>query len=204
MKACLTRSSSSTHAHAYWRLETESQSALKPTATPNMSKHGDGKMIIYDLCWSNNEAKLLNPANHYFVPFFGRNLWIFVSKFTEFGARKLHKLYKMAQKKRSHEEEASCLSFIFNTLLIECNVSTNTEMDLRHFQKEQKKKEDPAGRGKPFRPEPSGSSRDSTGTQPSSKSGSHSTQSGPHGHHREPYNVANKRHFGNDGTYGNN
>ncbi len=40
--------------------------------------------------------------------FFGRNLWIFVSKFTEFGARKLHKLYKMAQKKRSHEEEASC------------------------------------------------------------------------------------------------
>ncbi|XP_042268294.1 chromodomain-helicase-DNA-binding protein 2 isoform X2 [Thunnus maccoyii] len=98
-----------------------------------------------------------------------RNLWIFVSKFTEFGARKLHKLYKMAQKKRSHEEE-----------------------------KEHKKKEDPAGRGKPFRPEPSGSSRDSTGTQPSSKSASHSTQSGPHGHHREPYNVANKRHFGND------
>lgn len=37
----------------------------------------------------------------------GRNLWIFVSKFTEFGAKKLHKLYKMAQKKRSHEEEAS-------------------------------------------------------------------------------------------------
>lgn len=35
----------------------------------------------------------------------GRNLWIFVSKFTEFGARKLHKLYKMAQKKRTHEEE---------------------------------------------------------------------------------------------------
>uniref|UniRef100_A0A674E4I9 Chromodomain helicase DNA binding protein 2 n=1 Tax=Salmo trutta TaxID=8032 RepID=A0A674E4I9_SALTR len=36
-----------------------------------------------------------------------RNLWIFVSKFTEFGARKLHKLYKMAQKKRSREEEVS-------------------------------------------------------------------------------------------------
>ncbi|XP_077119538.1 chromodomain-helicase-DNA-binding protein 2 isoform X2 [Ranitomeya variabilis] len=34
-----------------------------------------------------------------------RNLWIFVSKFTEFGARKLHKLYKMAHKKRSQEEE---------------------------------------------------------------------------------------------------
>uniref|UniRef100_A0A674E528 Chromodomain helicase DNA binding protein 2 n=1 Tax=Salmo trutta TaxID=8032 RepID=A0A674E528_SALTR len=36
-----------------------------------------------------------------------RNLWIFVSKFTEFGARKLHKLYKMAQKKRSREEEVN-------------------------------------------------------------------------------------------------
>lgn len=34
-----------------------------------------------------------------------------MSKFTEFGARKLHKLYKMAQKKRSHEEEASLESF---------------------------------------------------------------------------------------------
>ncbi|KAM6301549.1 chromodomain-helicase-DNA-binding protein 2-like [Podargus strigoides] len=34
-----------------------------------------------------------------------RNLWIFVSKFTEFDARKLHKLYKMARKKRSREEE---------------------------------------------------------------------------------------------------
>lgn len=41
------------------------------------------------------------------VSLFGRNLWIFVSKFTEFGARKLHKLYKMAQKKRSREEEVS-------------------------------------------------------------------------------------------------
>ncbi|XP_010732610.3 chromodomain-helicase-DNA-binding protein 2 isoform X2 [Larimichthys crocea] len=102
------------------------------------------------------------------VKIWRRNLWIFVSKFTEFGARKLHKLYKMAQKKRSHEEE-----------------------------KEQKKKEDPAGRVKTFRPEPSGSSRDSTGTQPTSKAGSHSAQPGSHGHHREPYN-ANKRHFGND------
>uniref|UniRef100_A0A671X663 Chromodomain helicase DNA binding protein 2 n=1 Tax=Sparus aurata TaxID=8175 RepID=A0A671X663_SPAAU len=81
------------------------------------------------------------------VKIWRRNLWIFVSKFTEFGARKLHKLYKMAQKKRSHEEEAN-----------------------------------------------------STGTQPSSKSGPHSNQPGSHGHHREQYNPANKRHFGNDGT----
>uniref|UniRef100_A0A8C1QAR7 Chromodomain helicase DNA binding protein 2 n=1 Tax=Cyprinus carpio TaxID=7962 RepID=A0A8C1QAR7_CYPCA len=41
------------------------------------------------------------------VKIWRRNLWIFVSKFTEFGARKLHKLYKMAQKKRSHEEEVN-------------------------------------------------------------------------------------------------
>ncbi|XP_054864944.1 chromodomain-helicase-DNA-binding protein 2 isoform X3 [Amphiprion ocellaris] len=103
------------------------------------------------------------------VKIWRRNLWIFVSKFTEFGARKLHKLYKMAQKKRSHEEE-----------------------------KEQKKKEDATGRVKSFRPEPSGSSRDSLGTQPSSKPGSHPNQPGLHGHHREPYNAASKRHFGND------
>uniref|UniRef100_A0AAQ4PUS1 Chromodomain helicase DNA binding protein 2 n=1 Tax=Gasterosteus aculeatus aculeatus TaxID=481459 RepID=A0AAQ4PUS1_GASAC len=47
------------------------------------------------------------------VKIWRRNLWIFVSKFTEFGARKLHKLYKMAQKKRSHEEEASGSLFFF-------------------------------------------------------------------------------------------
>ncbi|XP_024137600.1 chromodomain-helicase-DNA-binding protein 2 isoform X1 [Oryzias melastigma] len=111
--------------------------------------------------------KSYNDPEH--VKLWRRNLWIFVSKFTEFGARKLHKLYKMAQKKRSHEEE-----------------------------KEHKKKEDLPGRMKSFRPEASGSSRDSTGTQPSSKSGSHPGQSGPHGHHREPYNSANKRHFGGD------
>uniref|UniRef100_A0A3Q3WNJ6 Uncharacterized protein n=1 Tax=Mola mola TaxID=94237 RepID=A0A3Q3WNJ6_MOLML len=63
--------------------------------------------------------------------------------------------------------------------------------------KEQRKKEDGSGRSKPFRPEPSGSSRDSMAAQ-LSKSGSHSSQPGSHGHHREPYNAANKRHFGND------
>ncbi|KAF7699143.1 chromodomain-helicase-DNA-binding protein 2 isoform X1 [Silurus meridionalis] len=85
-----------------------------------------------------------------------RNLWIFVSKFTEFGAKKLHRLYKMAQKKRSQEEE-----------------------------KEHKKKDDP-GKKKPFRPEPSGLSRDSTGTQPSSKTHpplNHPTGLGSHLHH---------------------
>ncbi|KAJ3596439.1 hypothetical protein NHX12_002846 [Muraenolepis orangiensis] len=95
-----------------------------------------------------------------------RNLWIFVSKFTEFGARKLHKLYKMALKKRLHEEE-----------------------------KDHKKREE-SGRGKPFRPETSAAGRDSAGTQQSSKT--HPSQSGPHSHHRDPYNAAAKRHFGND------
>uniref|UniRef100_A0A8C5FQL7 Chromodomain helicase DNA binding protein 2 n=1 Tax=Gadus morhua TaxID=8049 RepID=A0A8C5FQL7_GADMO len=94
-----------------------------------------------------------------------RNLWIFVSKFTEFGARKLHKLYKMALKKRSHEEE------------------------------DHKKRED-SGRSKPLRAETSSASRDSAGMQQSSKN--HPAQSGPHAHHREPYNSAPKRHFGND------
>lgn len=34
-----------------------------------------------------------------------RNLWIFVSKFTEFDARKLHKLYKHAIKKRQENAQ---------------------------------------------------------------------------------------------------
>lgn len=36
---------------------------------------------------------------------FHRNLWIFVSKFTEFDARKLHKLYKHAIKKRQENAQ---------------------------------------------------------------------------------------------------
>uniref|UniRef100_A0A7N6BLT4 DNA helicase n=1 Tax=Anabas testudineus TaxID=64144 RepID=A0A7N6BLT4_ANATE len=49
--------------------------------------------------------KSYNDPEHFKI--WRRNLWIFVSKFTEFDASKLHKLYKMAQKKRSHEEEAN-------------------------------------------------------------------------------------------------
>uniref|UniRef100_A0A673G8K7 Chromodomain-helicase-DNA-binding protein 2-like n=1 Tax=Sinocyclocheilus rhinocerous TaxID=307959 RepID=A0A673G8K7_9TELE len=52
--------------------------------------------------------KLYSDPEH--VKTWRRNLWIFVSKFTEFGARKLHKLYKMAQKKRSQEEEVSSIN----------------------------------------------------------------------------------------------
>ncbi|EPQ10012.1 Chromodomain-helicase-DNA-binding protein 2 [Myotis brandtii] len=103
-----------------------------------------------------------------------RNLWIFVSKFTEFDARKLHKLYKMAHKKRSQEEE------------------------------EQKKKDDVMGGKKPFRPEASGSSRDSLLSQPHTPHSLHPQKShlpshGPqtHGHPRDSYNHPNKRHFSN-------
>ncbi|KAG9489113.1 hypothetical protein GDO78_005222 [Eleutherodactylus coqui] len=101
-----------------------------------------------------------------------RNLWIFVSKFTEFGARKLHKLYKMAHKKRSQEEE------------------------------EQKKK-DALPSKKLFRPEPSGSSRDSVTSQ---QHGFHMQQKPHailpppqqmHGHQRENYISPNKRPFNN-------
>ncbi|XP_058855130.1 chromodomain-helicase-DNA-binding protein 2-like isoform X1 [Acipenser ruthenus] len=95
-----------------------------------------------------------------------RNLWIFVSKFTEFDARKLHKLYKMAQKKRSQEEE-----------------------------KGHKKKEDPSGSKKPFLTEPSGSSRESMGSQTPQKP--HLPLSHPAQHHRDNYSQPNKRHFSN-------
>uniref|UniRef100_A0A7M4FHU1 Chromodomain helicase DNA binding protein 2 n=1 Tax=Crocodylus porosus TaxID=8502 RepID=A0A7M4FHU1_CROPO len=47
--------------------------------------------------------KAYNDQDH--IKLWRRNLWIFVSKFTEFDARKLHRLYKMAHKKRSQEEE---------------------------------------------------------------------------------------------------
>ncbi|KAJ0069416.1 hypothetical protein NL108_006011, partial [Boleophthalmus pectinirostris] len=77
------------------------------------------------------------------VKLWRRNLWIFVSKFTEFGARKLHKLYKMAQKKRSHEEE-----------------------------KEHKKKDD-GGKAKPLRSEAAGSSREGGASSKSGAQGHH-------------------------------
>ncbi|XP_059952867.1 chromodomain-helicase-DNA-binding protein 2 isoform X5 [Mesoplodon densirostris] len=104
-----------------------------------------------------------------------RNLWIFVSKFTEFDARKLHKLYKMAHKKRSQEEE------------------------------EQKKKDDVIGGKKPFRPEASGSSRDSLMSQSHTPHNPHPQKPhlpashGPqmHGHPRDNYSHPNKRHFSN-------
>uniref|UniRef100_A0A7N5JKN1 Chromodomain helicase DNA binding protein 2 n=1 Tax=Ailuropoda melanoleuca TaxID=9646 RepID=A0A7N5JKN1_AILME len=104
-----------------------------------------------------------------------RNLWIFVSKFTEFDARKLHKLYKMAHKKRSQEEE------------------------------EQKKKDDVISGKKPFRAEASGSSRDSLISQSHTPHNLHPQKPhlpashGPqmHGHPRDNYNHPNKRHFSN-------
>ncbi|CAH2274323.1 chromodomain-helicase-DNA-binding 2 isoform X1 [Pelobates cultripes] len=103
------------------------------------------------------------------VKIWRRNLWIFVSKFTEFDARKLHKLYKMAHKKRSQEEE------------------------------EQKKKNVPIK--KPFRPEPSGSSRDSVASQSHGPHGQQKPHPIPphaqqmHGHPRENYGSPNKRPF---------
>ncbi|XP_033023929.1 chromodomain-helicase-DNA-binding protein 2-like isoform X2 [Lacerta agilis] len=102
-----------------------------------------------------------------------RNLWIFVSKFTEFDARKLHRLYKMAHKKRSQDEE-----------------------------QEQRKREEALGGKKPFRSEASGSGRDSVMSQiphgPHAQKlhqppSSHPSQM--HGHQRENYNHPNKRHF---------
>ncbi|KAL8197542.1 UNVERIFIED_CONTAM: choline dehydrogenase 2, partial [Gekko kuhli] len=103
-----------------------------------------------------------------------RNLWIFVSKFTEFDARKLHKLYKMAHKKRSQEEE-----------------------------QEQRKKEEAAGGKKLFRQEPSGSGRDAVFPQIPHGPHSQKLHPPPihhaqmHGHQRDNYSHPNKRHFSN-------
>lgn len=50
-----------------------------------------------------------------------KNLWIFVSKFTEFDARKLHKLYKHAIKKRQENAQA-----------VEQNTSTVNTQSFKH------------------------------------------------------------------------
>lgn len=76
--------------------------------TPKRSSCGEGRCKFDEVCV--NSGRILTrcaPLMALLTFLSGRNLWIFVSKFTEFGAKKLHKLYKMAQKKRSHEEEAS-------------------------------------------------------------------------------------------------
>lgn len=72
---------------------------------------------------------------------------------------------------------------------------------------EQKKKDDVIGGKKPFRPEASGSSRDSLMSQPHTPHSLHPQKShlpashGPqmHGHPRDNYNHPNKRHFSNAG-----
>ncbi|XP_062994217.1 chromodomain-helicase-DNA-binding protein 2-like [Elgaria multicarinata webbii] len=102
------------------------------------------------------------------------NLWIFVSKFTEFGARKLHELYKMAQKKRALDEE-----------------------------QELPKKEAAAAANELFYPDPPGPSRDSIMPQlPHGPCSQKQPQPPPHpsqmhGQQRDNYNHPNKRHFSN-------
>ncbi|XP_072134198.1 chromodomain-helicase-DNA-binding protein 2 isoform X1 [Mobula birostris] len=110
------------------------------------------------------------------VKIWRRNLWIFVSKFTEFDARKLHKLYKLAQKRRSQEE----------------------------VKEEQKKKENNSENRRQFKPEPSGSSRDSMSSQSHMQHGPHGPQLLPphhqqqlHPHHRDLYTQLSKRPFNN-------
>uniref|UniRef100_A0A8C0I8T4 DNA helicase n=1 Tax=Bubo bubo TaxID=30461 RepID=A0A8C0I8T4_BUBBB len=119
-----------------------------------------------------------------------RNLWIFVSKFTEFDARKLHKLYKMAHKKRSQEEEVrSEVPFPLWSLSLKV---VTLEVSILS----------------PFRPEPSGSSRDSVMSQSHVPHNPHSqkihlpsshAQQQMHGHPRDNYGHPNKRHFSNTG-----
>ncbi|XP_055517458.1 chromodomain-helicase-DNA-binding protein 2 isoform X5 [Leucoraja erinacea] len=113
--------------------------------------------------------KAYSDSEH--VKIWRRNLWIFVSKFTEFDARKLHKLYKLAQKRRSQEEE------------------------------EQKKKGNNSESRRQFKPEPSGSSRDSMNSQSHMQHGPHGPHLLPphhqHPHHRDPYPQHNKRPFNN-------
>lgn len=75
------------------------------------------------------------------------------------------------------------------------------------YSQEQKKKDDVIGGKKPFRPEASGSSRDSLVSQSHTPHSLHPQKShlpvshGPqmHGHPRDNYSHPNKRHFSNAG-----
>uniref|UniRef100_A0A3B3ZQI2 Chromodomain-helicase-DNA-binding protein 1-like C-terminal domain-containing protein n=1 Tax=Periophthalmus magnuspinnatus TaxID=409849 RepID=A0A3B3ZQI2_9GOBI len=51
-----------------------------------------------------------------------KNLWIFVSKFTEFDARKLHKLYKHAIKKRQENAQVEMGPFSLYKFKLQCCV----------------------------------------------------------------------------------
>lgn len=81
-----------------------------------------------------------------FFPLSNRNLWIFVSKFTEFDARKLHKLYKHAIKKRQENAQVvqlvrtgdvvpglrSCGFFYFSIDFISCGPLQAMEQNTRN------------------------------------------------------------------------
>lgn len=90
------------------------------------------------------------------------------------------------------------------SLLVEEQLSCNPLFPLQ----EQKKKEDMSSMKKPFRPEPSGSSRDSVMSQSHVPHNPHSqklhlppshTPQQMHGHPRDNYGHPNKRHFSNTG-----
>jgi hypothetical protein len=67
--------------------------------------------ICMFLSWECFYEKAKYFSLNYFTFFPFRNLWIFVSKFTEFDARKLHKLYKHAIKKRQESQVNWLLSY---------------------------------------------------------------------------------------------
>lgn len=93
------------------------------------------------------------------------------------------------------------------TLTLVLGSQPGTESPASFFLQEQKKKDDVMGGKKPFRPEASGSSRDSLLSQPHTPHSLHPQKShlpsshGPqtHGHPRDSYNHPNKRHFSNAG-----
>ncbi|KAM3827943.1 chromodomain-helicase-DNA-binding protein 2-like [Vipera latastei] len=101
------------------------------------------------------------------------NLWMFASRFTDFDAKKLYKVYRMASKKRGQELA------------------------------EQKKKEEAASGKRPLRPEAPGPSRDAQmAPVPHSPHAQRLQQPPPHppqmhGHPRENYKQSSRRHFSN-------
>uniref|UniRef100_A0A667Z0H4 Chromodomain helicase DNA binding protein 1 n=1 Tax=Myripristis murdjan TaxID=586833 RepID=A0A667Z0H4_9TELE len=102
-----------------------------------------------------------------------KNLWIFVSKFTEFDARKLHKLYKHAIKKRQENAQTKLLCFytLCVTLHFPCSADTEKVKDNSHQDDSSRDSCSLERHPPPSRYHESSSSKDRHTTEPHRKTG---------------------------------
>ena len=91
-KPCRKRIRFNTLSNASCTLESISTSAWQQFLIPNETEYGESKYPILSITY-------LNLRLTFMFCYFLSNLWYFVSKFTEFDAKKLFKLYRSTLKK---------------------------------------------------------------------------------------------------------